>query len=267
MRALVLSLFLAATAFVRAETITCGNIAFNLSLATSPASKTKSSTCRIVGGPARTNWTSTVSPTAYSWPPDLNFTITTPNNSGKTSGAGKGRFTVTGTGTATSPQPAGTYTTTFLVPVKFGASTYNGSFDVSITVKWPIDASSTQGLSFGRIVSSGSAGTVTMSAANVRTATGGVSLLPGGGETRGQVSISGAVGNWGVDITYPASTILTNGVQNITLNNFAAAGSPASVTTSNIGTASFFVGGRLNVAANQAGGTYNGNIYITLAYQ
>lgn len=81
------------------------------------------------------------------------------------------------------------------------------------------------------------------------------------------MSITGGVRNWGVDINYPASTTLSNGAQTITLDSFTTAGSPASVTTNGSGAASFYVGGRLSIAANQAAGTYTGNVYITLAYQ
>lgn len=131
----------------------------------------------------------------------------------------------------------------------------------------PLTATSGTNLRFGNIASSATAGTVTVTAASARSATGGSSLVAGAAFGAGVVTISAGEPNRGVNITYPASATLTSGANTMTVNNFAASGSPATVTLNAAGTGTFNVGGRVNVGALQATGNYTGTVTITLAYQ
>ena len=76
-------------------------------------------------------------------------------------------------------------------------------------------------------------------------------------------------------VTLPASTTLSNGAgQSMTVNNFTISGdgdaNPYTRLLENDGTGlgadTFGVGGRLNVGANQASGTYSGTYVVSVQY-
>jgi hypothetical protein len=129
-------------------------------------------------------------------------------------------------------------------------------------------AAQQQQLRFGRILPSASSGTVSVSNTGARTSTGGVTLVAGGGQQFGRMRITGTAGS-NITISYPASVTLSDGGSgSMTLDGFTAAGSPTSGTL-DAGTGQFDidVGGTLAVSANQAVGTYTGNVQLTVAYQ
>lgn len=131
----------------------------------------------------------------------------------------------------------------------------------------PLVATSGTALRFGNIAASTTAGTVTVTAGGARTAAGGAALVAGAAVGAGVVTITSGEGNRVVNITYPASGTLVSGPNTMTVNNFAASGSPATVTLSAAGTGTFNVGGRVAVGVSQPTGNYSGTVTITLTYQ
>ncbi len=139
----------------------------------------------------------------------------------------------------------------------------NGSARIVV----PLTATSPTALRFGNIGAGAAAGTVRVTAAGVRTATGGATLVSGAAFGGGVVSITSGEASRVVNITYPASVTLSSGASTMVLNNFGPSGSPATVTLNAGGTGTFNVGGRVAVGVSQASGNYAGTINITLAYQ
>jgi hypothetical protein len=100
-----------------------------------------------------------------------------------------------------------------------------------------------------------------------RASTGGVTLVAGCGQQFGRMRITGTAGS-NITISYPASVTLSDGGSgSMTLDGFTAASLPTSGTLDD-GTGQFDidVGGTLAVSANQAVGTYTGNVRLTVAY-
>ena len=120
-------------------------------------------------------------------------------------------------------------------------------------------------LNFGDVVpSTVTAGTVSLTAAGIRTAAGGVTL---GSSTAVAVPTFnvGGQANATYAITLPAgASTLTSGANTMTVDTFT--GSKATGTLSAGGADSFTVGGTLHVAANQAAGSYAGTFSVTVTY-
>jgi Domain of unknown function (DUF4402) len=132
-------------------------------------------------------------------------------------------------------------------------------------------------LEFGYILPSATAGTVTVSPANVRTKTGGVTLMAGGLVQPSRFFGRGTFGQT-VQISLASSPfILTRvgGGGTMTLDTMVIGSTPTAILTtaplsfvigSATGIFNFPVGGTLHVNANQADGDYAGSITITLNY-
>jgi hypothetical protein len=69
----------------------------------------------------------------------------------------------------------------------------------------------------------------------------------------------------GYSITLPASTTLTSGGNNMTVNTFTSNPSGTG-TLSGGGTQTLSVGGTLQVGASQPTGTYSGSFNVTVTY-
>jgi spore coat protein U-like protein len=160
------------------------------------------------------------------------------------------------------------------------AQTTTGTVRVSVATSTTL--SKTGDLHFGSITPSGTAGTVTVSPAGVRTSNGGV-ILAGGSPTAASFSGQGSR-NQQIRITFDilgATLNRTIGGASMTANNFIAQGLLANglaplgssgtgqrfriAATS--GAFSFTVGARLNVSANQAPGAYVGTFDVTVDFQ
>jgi hypothetical protein len=160
-----------------------------------------------------------------------------------------------------------------LTPVSVEAETYSG--DAQVALVTPLSFIQYENLDFGRVIPSNTAGTVTISAAGVRTSTGGLVLV--GSDY--QVARFAGMGtqNQRVRIRITPNTItLTGPGPAMTVSNFTIGPAP---TLQQIGASPnyriqpadgifwFTVGGRLNVGANQPGGAYSGTFTATLDYQ
>jgi D-serine deaminase-like pyridoxal phosphate-dependent protein len=140
------------------------------------------------------------------------------------------------------------------------AATQTASAEVDIVAA--VQLAQNDGLDFGVVASSGTAGTVVLpTASNTRVCSAGVTCV--GTALRGRFTVSGATTGYVVAINVPATTTLASGGNNMVLTlapsmtSFTSAGAPQI----------FFVGGSLAVGANQAAGTYTGSYNVSADYQ
>lgn len=133
----------------------------------------------------------------------------------------------------------------------------------------PIQITKTADLSFGNFAAGASLGTVALGTDGSRNVTGGVVGLPGS-SAAAQFDVVGQTGaTYGITV---AASDLTSGANTMAFAEavavVASASSTGVVATGTLtgGTQSIFVGGVLNVAANQAAGTYGGTIDVTVQY-
>jgi len=153
------------------------------------------------------------------------------------------------------------------------AGTTPGSAE--ITIVRPLSFVIDDNLDFGTVVRGTTAGTVTIAPTGTRTQTGGVALANGGGHKPASFAGQGAF-NQRVDISLGANTIFLNGPgAPMRVRDFVIGSTPTAVLTTTplrfqiaapTGIFAFPVGATLEVAANQAPGSYTGNWSITLNY-
>jgi hypothetical protein len=133
----------------------------------------------------------------------------------------------------------------------------------------------TEDLDFGGMIASPAAGTATINPqTGARTLTGGVTDA-GGAFRRGEFQGSGAPNRVVTLAINPSPIVIANGAgQTMTINQLRVSvngGGPQPFgpnhTIGPSGVITFGVGGRLNVAANQAEGVYTGSFSLTMNYQ
>lgn len=168
-----------------------------------------------------------------------------------------------------------------LVPGTLAAQTATGTAQAVIVE--PLGLVKVDDLRFGRIAASASAGTITVNAdTGACTATGGVRSAGGCsfGQFAGQgarrmtvriqipttVSLAGPAGS-----TMVADTITLGASPDLAFlgsgNGNGTGGAPWYQINSNSGIFTIRLGGRLNVAAGQRPGQYNGTFPVTIQYQ
>lgn len=160
-----------------------------------------------------------------------------------------------------------------MIPSLAQAETMSG--DAQIAVLTPLSFIQVENMEFGRIIPSATAGTVTLSPSNVRTATGGI-VLVGNDHQPGRFAGMGTfLQRVRVRIT-PNNITLTGPGPSMTVNNVTIdpqgtllqiGGGPNYRILPLNGIFWFNVGGRLNVGANQPAGYYSGTFNATLDYQ
>lgn len=133
----------------------------------------------------------------------------------------------------------------------------------------PMGIVNTQALAFGSFAA-GSGGSVTVSAAGVRSAGGGVVLLSSGAGAAAQFSVTGDP-NVSYSITLPADgdVSLTSGANRMAVNNFTSSPSatmPSTGLLSAGGSQTLMVGATLGVGINQASGSYSGSFDVIVNY-
>ncbi len=142
----------------------------------------------------------------------------------------------------------------------------------SITVIRPITVTKNADLKFGTVVRPGTgAGTAVVSAAGVRTVTGGVvGLASGDTPQASQFTVDGE-GGQSISITIPATFAMANGSDSLTVttsNNLT--GSAGSQTLSNAlgaaGSLVFRVGGSVPIGSTTPTGAYSGTFTVSAAY-
>ncbi len=140
------------------------------------------------------------------------------------------------------------------------AATQTATAEVDIIAA--VQLAQNDGLDFGVVASSTTAGTVALpTASNTRTCSGGVTCV--GTALRGRFTVSNATTGYTVAISVPASTTLTSGANTMALTLTPSMTSYASTGIAQV----FFVGGTLSVGANQAAGTYTGTYNVSADYQ
>jgi len=154
-------------------------------------------------------------------------------------------------------QAAGNYSGSFTFTCNGDSDTAN----VAITLLAPISISSVGDMDFGTMSTTGTAGTVTVTPAGVRTSVN-VDLF-GGTPAAASFDVTGE-GSSTYSITLPSSATLTSGGDTMSVDTFNhdAGASPTLAG----GSDTFNVGATLNVGATQAGGTYSGPFTVTVNY-
>ncbi|WP_292931260.1 DUF4402 domain-containing protein [Novosphingobium sp. PASSN1] len=139
------------------------------------------------------------------------------------------------------------------------SSTASGS--ATATIVEPIVLTHTSGaaLGFGRFTT-GTGGSVTVSAAGVGTAGGDVAFVPGSTNSADAFTVAGDAGR-SFSISTGSGTV-TDGTTTI---GFTTAPSAATGTLTG-GAASFSVGGVLTLAGTEAAGAYTGSYSATVTY-
>jgi spore coat protein U-like protein len=167
--------------------------------------------------------------------------------------------------------PAGTYSAS--ITLKVANSSNKNQFKtatmaVSVTVGASLTLANVSGLDFGTVVPGGTSGTVVIAPAGTpaRSFPGNV-VIPISLRTGSPASFTvTGLPNGAFTISLATTTNPNDGAgHTLTLGSLASSPSGTG-TLGGTGTASLTVGGTLTVGANQAAGTYNGSISVTVTY-
>jgi len=139
------------------------------------------------------------------------------------------------------------------------------SADASARIVAPLEISKVADLKFGNIAAGPEAGTVVMSDADVRSATGGVILIAAGNVSNAAKFDIVGYPDASFTISLPASITLASDKNEMEVDNFVSS-LGASSNLDGSGEAELKVGATLNVDANQAVGLYTGSFDVTIAY-
>jgi hypothetical protein len=140
-------------------------------------------------------------------------------------------------------------------------STASGTATAVIIAPIVLSHTSGQSLNFGKFTT-GTGGTVVVTAAGAGSVTGDVGFAPGSTNAADQFTVTGDNSrNFGITT---ASGTITNGTSTM---SFTTTPSASSATTSSSGTSSFSVGGTLTVGTGLSTGTYTGTYTATVTYQ
>ncbi len=155
-------------------------------------------------------------------------------------------------------QAAGNYTATMTMD----CGTVQATVDVTATLLAPVSISSSGDMDFGTMLTTGTAGTVTVTPAGARSSIN-VDLL-GGFPAAASFDVTGE-GNANYSIALPSSATLTRGATTTTVDTFTDdAGVNPKLPAG--GSETFNVGATLHVGATQASGTYSGTFSVTVNY-
>lgn len=138
----------------------------------------------------------------------------------------------------------------------------NVNVQVKASASRPLTLSTKQDLDFGQVLISGSGGTVSISTTGARTCPTGLTCT---GVARQAILNASGSNGWVVRIQSSPSD-LVNSTNGSTIRFVPAA--PATVTLTNSGQPGkdFGVGGSITVLPSTSGGTYVGNIQVTVDY-
>jgi len=156
---------------------------------------------------------------------------------------------------------------TAVVLIASASSTFaqaSATATATATIVTPISITKTVDMNFGNVaVQVGTGGTVVMTPAGVRSATGGVTLPATVGTVSAASFTVNGQGVYTYAITLPAgATTLTSGANTMTANTWTSTPSATGVLTA--GTQTLTVGATLNVAAAQPAGVYVSGVPFTV---
>jgi hypothetical protein len=124
----------------------------------------------------------------------------------------------------------------------------------------------TRSLSFGSFVA-GAGGTVTVSAASDRSATGAVILVPSRSGQSAQFTVEGDPGaTYSIDLPADSTVVLTGPGADMALTSFTSEPSGAGGQLGLTGSQVLSVGATLQVGDNQAEGSYSGSFDVIVNY-
>jgi hypothetical protein len=149
------------------------------------------------------------------------------------------------------------------VPTSAQAATVNGSGRAIIIT--PFQFIQVDDMAFGTIVPGGTPGTVTLDSISGARTTGGGVIALGGTSQRARFVGAGSDGQT-VDITLGAPPTLNDGGGNTMTMASLDLDGPSSRTIGPDLAFDVYVGGTLNVDANQTPGTYSGTFSLTVQY-
>ena len=152
-----------------------------------------------------------------------------------------------------------------LVTGSIFAQDADATANVDAVIVAPLSIKVEDNMNFGSIAADGAAGTVILNANSDANADASSSASLVASTRRAALFLVDAAANYGYSITLPSSVTLTNGTDNMTLDNFTSGLGATSVGTGI--DQLLYVGGTLNVAANQAEGAYNGDVKVTVSYE
>jgi len=148
--------------------------------------------------------------------------------------------------------------------------------EVNISVVEPIGIQNVADLRFGRIIQPTAAGTLTVDPNGASTETGGVvgnSNTPQvtNGRGRAAFAVFGDPNRYFAVFGLAASTTVSNGSATMTVDQFQVGTNAPTlfgifIRLDGTGYAPVFIGGRLNVAANQQAGSYSGTYPVSVFY-
>ena len=130
------------------------------------------------------------------------------------------------------------------------------SATATATILTPIAISKTVDMNFGNLAVNNTPGTIVLTPASARTATGGVTFLPSqpGTITAASFTVTGLAGAT-YSITLPATpTVISNGGNNMNVDTWTSTPTPTGTLTG--GTETLNVGATLNVPASSPFGVY-----------
>lgn len=150
-----------------------------------------------------------------------------------------------------------------LASMKTDAATNVATVVVNIVTS--ISMTTTNGLIFGDISSSATAGTVSMTTTGTRTSTGGATINSSVAGNPATFDVQGEA-NANYTISLPVSVVLSDSASHtMVVDNFTSSPSPSGVLDGS-GKQTLFVGATLNVGSNQAFGAYSGQMSVTVDY-
>ena len=151
-------------------------------------------------------------------------------------------------------------TVVLLSVVAFSARAQNGvsaTATATAIIVTPIAITKTADMNFGNVAVIGTAGTVVLTPAGSRSATGGVTLPATAGTVAAAAFNVTGIGSYTYAITLPTTALTltrNSGTETMDVNNFTS--SPSGTGTLSSGAQTITVGATLNVAGSQVAGTY-----------
>lgn len=150
-------------------------------------------------------------------------------------------------------------------PARAQLSSATTSSSVTATVVPAITLTKNVDMDFAKVVSGASGGTVVLSTAGARSATGGATLANGTGAAAASFTVGGDPSAT-YTITLPASVVINDGgSNNMTVNTFTSNPSGTGALSGG-GSQTLSVGATLQIGASQPSGTYTGTFNVTVAY-
>ena len=136
--------------------------------------------------------------------------------------------------------------------------------NVSAAIVPAISIAKDTDMNFADVIAGASSGTVVLSTAGARSATGGVTLGNSAGVAAAGFTVTGDPSAT-YSISLPGSTTLSSGANSMTVNTFTSSPNGTG-TLGGGGTQTLAVGATLQVGANQAQAVYTGSFDVTVAY-